>query len=147
MSIRDKSGKLAITPGAWEYAEAGSGQGGQFVITEWFVRRPEDDVSIAADIIDPATDAPSQANAALIAEAGTVTNETDRTPAELRDLCRELRAALSEIQARATNHPCFMAESFDSRDMEAIFDEGGDCCDWTMLAIETSDALAKSEGI
>jgi hypothetical protein len=132
MSIRDENGKLAITPGAWRYGVNG------YVETDM--------IGIANVRCQIGKDN-SLADAALIAEAGTVTNETGRTPAELRDLCRELRAALSAIQARATDHPCFMAESFARRDMDAICDEGGDCCDWTMVAIEATDALAKSEGI
>lgn len=58
------------TPGPWEVAEAGSWKGGKRTSTEYFVRRPGDDVAIASDIIDPANDdAPSEANARLIAAA------------------------------------------------------------------------------
>ena len=58
-----------ITPGPWEAASAASGNGGKWTLTEWFVRQPEDDVSIAAEIIDPKTGEPSKANAAFIAAA------------------------------------------------------------------------------
>ncbi len=57
------------TPGPWEHAEAGSWRNGKRISTEYFVRRPEDNVSIAADIIDPETSEPSEANAQLIAAA------------------------------------------------------------------------------
>lgn len=59
----------AATPGPWEYAEAGTFKRGSFSLDEYFVRRPEDDVSIAADIIDPDTCEPSEALAAFIAHA------------------------------------------------------------------------------
>jgi len=51
-------------------AEAGSWKDGKRTSTEYFVRRPGDDVAIASEIIDPANDdAPSEANARLIAAA------------------------------------------------------------------------------
>jgi len=60
----------AHTPGPWEMAEAGSWKDGKRTSTEYFVRRPGDDVAIASEIIDPANDdAPSEANARLIAAA------------------------------------------------------------------------------
>ena len=60
----------AHTPGPWEMAEAGSWAGGKRTSMEYFVRRPGDDVAIASEIIDPANDdAPSEANAQLIAAA------------------------------------------------------------------------------
>ena len=60
----------AHTPGPWEVAEAGSWAGGKRTSMEYFVRRPGDDVAIASEIIDPANDdAPSEANAQLIAAA------------------------------------------------------------------------------
>lgn len=58
------------TPGPWEMGEAGSWEDGLRTATEYFVRRPGDDVAIASDIIDPANDdTPSEANARLIAAA------------------------------------------------------------------------------
>ena len=42
----------------------------------------------------------AEAHAALIAEAGTITNQTGRTPAELVALVRELRGALEIIADR-----------------------------------------------
>ena len=53
------------TPGPWE-AAAASGYGSPRTL---FIRRVEDDVSIADNIIDPETDKPSEANARLLAAA------------------------------------------------------------------------------
>lgn len=61
----------AATPGEWEKAAASSYLNGKPKLDEWFVRRVEDDVSIAADVIDPDTSQPSEANAAFIAAAPT----------------------------------------------------------------------------
>jgi len=58
----------APTPGPWEVAHGGTGRPGA-EITEYFVRRPGNVCSIAADIIDPTTYQPSEANACLIAAA------------------------------------------------------------------------------
>ena len=55
--------------------------------------------------------------------------------------------ALSEILERAQDHPCFMHHSFETRDIDAICDEGGDCCDWTMVGIICEDALKEYEGV
>lgn len=53
------------TPGPWEVATAiVDGQ-----VVEYFIRRPGDDIAIAADIIDPKTERPSAAIAALLADA------------------------------------------------------------------------------
>jgi hypothetical protein len=59
----------SYTPGPWEVAHGGSYNRGEMVSEEWFVRRPDDDVAIAADIIDPYDSKPSEANARLIAHA------------------------------------------------------------------------------
>jgi hypothetical protein len=64
------------------------------------------------------------ADAALIAEAGTVTNQTGRTPAELASLVRELRGALDLV----------FEQRFD--------DDGIGSATWHLIA----DTLAKSEG-
>ena len=46
------------------------------------------------DYLDAELGVTAEAHAALIAEAGTVTNQTNRTPAELAALVRELRSEL-----------------------------------------------------
>jgi len=59
------------TPAPWEVSHGGHGSQSGFVIDEYFVlnRAVADDVAIAADIVDPATGMPSEANARLIAAA------------------------------------------------------------------------------
>lgn len=58
-------------PAPWEVSHGGHGSPAGFVIDEYFVlsRSVADDVAIAADIVDPATGLPSEANAWLIAAA------------------------------------------------------------------------------
>jgi len=43
-----------------QVAEAGSRKDGKRTSQEFFIRRPDDDVSLAADIIDPDTSEPSE---------------------------------------------------------------------------------------
>ena len=60
------------TPGPWKINTAGMAINGQpFKITEVYVFAPglQDDVAICAEVIDPASQKPSQANARLIAAA------------------------------------------------------------------------------
>jgi hypothetical protein len=80
--IRDSAGKLAITPGDWRYQRdhgaVMSLLDGKLVIVC--------DLQISSNC---------RADGNLIAEAGTVTNQTGRTPAELASLVRELREALA----------------------------------------------------
>jgi hypothetical protein len=52
-----------------------------------------------------------------------------------------LRDALKIILERACDHPAFDAKLFDSRDLEALAEIGGDVFDWTLTAINASDAL------
>lgn len=61
---------MTHTPAPWEVCSAGDNiRTGKYEIKEYFVRRPDDDVAIAADIIDPELGIPSKANACLIAAA------------------------------------------------------------------------------
>ena len=64
-----KGRRAAITGGTWEAAYGGIYKDGKPEVTEWFVRREDDDVSIAADILDPDTCQPNEANAEFIAHA------------------------------------------------------------------------------
>jgi len=60
------------TPGPWVTNTAGSAKRGEpFKIAEIYVYAPDtqDDTAICADVIDPVTQEPSEANAALIAAA------------------------------------------------------------------------------
>lgn len=61
------------TRGPWEVSHGGHGSPHGFVIDEYYVlnRTVADDVAIAGDIVDPATQMPSEANARLIAAAPT----------------------------------------------------------------------------
>ena len=52
-----------------------------------------------------------------------------------------MKEALEEIRRMAMDHPSFWQEAFDSRDMDALIEEGGDICDWTTIAILADDAL------
>jgi hypothetical protein len=85
-TIRNKDGKLAITPGDWDVdltrggdVKAISAPNGKFPLE--FL--PYEGSHIF-----------NKADGHLFAEAGTVTNATGRTPAELRDLVRELREVI-----------------------------------------------------
>ena len=80
--IRDADGKLCITPGVWEMSRLANGR--VFAV-----------ISDGVGDIAAGLHWGPEANAALIAEAGTVTNATNRTPAELAALVRELREALA----------------------------------------------------
>lgn len=90
------------TPGPWEQSHAGTGRNGKFIIDEYFVRASEpDDVSVAADIIDPVSGQPSEANAAFIAAARTsVPALLDALEASEADVA-ELRALDAEAKVGA----------------------------------------------
>lgn len=63
---------MSFTPGPWKINTAGSAKAGEpFKITEIYVYAPntQDDTAVCADIIDPVTQEPSEANALLIAAA------------------------------------------------------------------------------
>ncbi|WP_312772756.1 hypothetical protein [Pseudomonas rhodesiae] len=51
------------TKGPLEFSSAGFGSKSGITVDEYFIRRPEDDVAVAADVIDPETGAPSESNA------------------------------------------------------------------------------------
>lgn len=58
-------------------------------------------------------------------------------PSDLSDLLD----ALKQIRSMALDHSCFDLEKFEQRNFEGLAEEGGDICDWTMLAIIADDAL------
>lgn len=62
------------TPGPWYHDFASGMKNGNAALIEYFVRRDGDSVSIAADIVDPDTCNPSEANARLIAAAPELLN-------------------------------------------------------------------------
>lgn len=55
------------TLGPLEFASAGFGSKAGITVDEYFIRRPEDDVAVAGDIVDPETGSPSEANARRLA--------------------------------------------------------------------------------
>lgn len=57
------------TPGEWDHDFASAMRNGSPAVVEYFVRRDGEDISIAADIVDPESGLPSSANAAYIAAA------------------------------------------------------------------------------
>ena len=63
------SAEAKHTQGPWQVAEAGSWKDGIRTSKEYFVRRPDDDVAIASEILNPEDSTPSEANANLIAAA------------------------------------------------------------------------------
>ena len=58
----------------------------------------------------------------------------------------QLALGLCDILARAKTHPAFDAEAFESRDVDSLVKQGGDICDWTMIAILADDALQSKQG-
>jgi len=84
----------AATPGPWVVNSAGSAKRGEpFKVTEFYVYAPkvQDDTAICADVIDPVTQEPSEANAAYIAAASpdailNLLAERDRLREALEDL-------------------------------------------------------------
>lgn len=60
---------------------------------------------------------------------------------------QQLVGALEEIRRMAMEHPCFDADCFKRRDIEGLCDQGGDICDWTMIAIHADDGLRSTAHI
>jgi len=121
--IRNADGKLAITPGAWHNATRGPNQcpvigAGSVMVC-----------MVAHSALHDEQAAMAEAHAALIAEAGTVTNQTGRTPAELAALVRELREAAFAVYDMPTECCCGIGS-----DALALWDK-------------LKTALAKSEGV
>jgi hypothetical protein len=131
--IRDENGKLAITPGEWIVTAEYSGSR-----TVCLMRTYEKVCNVGTTLknSDPATFHATEQNAALIAEAGTVTNECGKTPRELLDLCRGLRLALAAIS------------NCDTAPYPNTSDDGPEIWKRMRFAVATAQtALAKSEGV
>lgn len=60
---------MSHTPGPWDFDFVSGMKDGYATLLWYFVKRDGDNVSIAADIVDPITCKPSEANARLIAAA------------------------------------------------------------------------------
>jgi hypothetical protein len=99
--IRDSDGKLAITPGVWRLSKTGLHLDAPSFKSAGYC---------GGACVNSAMRYESSrlADSALIAEAGTVTNQTNRTPAELAALVRELREALA---AYRKHDPYFMDDN------------------------------------
>lgn len=60
---------------------------------------------------------------------------------ELEETNKKMADALREIRRMAQDHPAYWHEAFMDRNINALAKEGGDICDWTMVAITADDAL------
>jgi hypothetical protein len=114
--IRDSAGKLAITPGVWRCVDGSiySDNG----------EAPLDPIPYEGLCLG------NLADGHLFAEAGTVTNATNCTPAELASLVRELRGVLEDVRSLP------LADTYPD----------GPCIQ-SYLMDDVIAALAKSEGI
>jgi hypothetical protein len=117
--IRNADGKLAITPGVWRLSKTGLHLDAPSFKSAGYC---------GGACVNSAMRYESSrlADAALIAEAGTVTNQTGRTPAELAALVRELVLAVRMASKYAHGQITYRLL---------------DICD------EAESALAKTEGI
>lgn len=100
--------KVLHTPGPWHVNTAGSAKRGEpFKVTEIYVYAPntQDDTAICADVIDPVTQEPCEANASLIAAAPDLLDsliylrnciEDGQQPA-LREVNEAIRKATGEV--------------------------------------------------
>lgn len=119
----------AATPGPWAINTAGIAKRGEpFKITEIYVYAPEtqDDTAICADVIDPVTQEPSEANAAYIAAAN---------PAAILSLIAELtrpettlvsimRAELEQAKKDAERYRWLTADHADAEMRDLAEDTG-----------------------
>lgn len=119
----------AATPGPWAINTAGIAKRGEpFKITEIYVYAPEtqDDTAICADVIDPVTQEPSEANAAYIAAAN---------PAVILSLIAELtrpettlvsimRAELEQAKKDAERYRWLTADHADAEMRDLAEDTG-----------------------
>lgn len=87
------------TPAPWEVSCGGHGSRSGVVIDEYFVlnRAAADDVAIAADIVDPATGMPSEANARLTAAAPELLAELEMLSSVVEGCGM---AAMPEVECR-----------------------------------------------
>ena len=60
---------------------------------------------------------------------------------------RLVKTCLENIFDIAFDHPCCDKGLFESKDIKALCEIGGDICDWTMIAIEAQKALDVMEVI
>ena len=115
----------AATPGPWEVAHGGSYHKGEMVSEEWFVRRPDDDVAIAADIIDPYDSKPSKANADFITESRNAFPELVREVRELRGIAEAARELAGYLSGHTNTGYVDRCGESNLRDALARYDAGG----------------------
>lgn len=99
----------AATSGTWIVDEGGMYEGGKYKQTEVFVRRPEDDMAIYADVLDPVTGEMSEANARFAVVMHNVAYDLICAAARLEGIERgdELAgAAEAEAEIEATLREC-----------------------------------------
>jgi hypothetical protein len=119
--IRDSAGKLAITPGVWRHVHTLDYSQGIYSDNG---KAPLESIKYEGLYLA------NLADGDLMAEAGTVTNQTNRTPAELAALVRELRGVLGDVRSLP------VARSYPD----------GPCIE-SYLMDDVISALAKSEGV
>lgn len=86
-----KALEMGPTPGDWDADFASAMRNGSPAVVEYFVRRDGDDISIAADIVNPSSGLPSAVNANYIAACDP---DTIRELLEERDALREVLQVL-----------------------------------------------------
>lgn len=89
------------TIGRLEYSSAGYGTKTGIVTDEYFIRRPGDDVAVAAEVIDPETGKPSEVNARRLVACwnaceGMTTKQLEDLPAPIRFQQQRLSDRTSE---------------------------------------------------
>ena len=127
---------MSHTPGPWQINTAGIGaHGGKVEVTEIYVYNPDivDDVAIAADIIDPVTCKPSEANARLIAAAPDLLAELKKT------VDNEQQAVFEDWLLRTRPSGCFEL-------VQSQFHESSDFADFRESWKSQIAAIAKATG-
>ena len=99
------------TPGPWEVADAGGYEGFKYQLEEYFVRRPEDDVAIASEVLDPDTCKPSEANARLIAAAPDLLAACKLEVIELANMAAMIDPTVTRIYMEAVYAAIAKAEA------------------------------------
>jgi hypothetical protein len=113
--------KLNITPGPW----MAYNQVGNHILKTWRVRSESDDQPCGICHMDESLTGDQQvANAELLAEAGTVANETGLTPRQLADQRAELLEKLQRLVAM--HDDCvFICGGGDAPLVERVLRESG----------------------
>lgn len=105
------------TKGPIELSSAGHGSKGGIVLDEYFVRVPGDDVALAADIVDPATGKPSEANARRLVACWNICQGIDTESLESK-------LNLFDAEADAVNKIAKQLEALTAAKIEALPTDG-----------------------